>query len=95
MKTWVIINETDDYIICRGISKDYHKAVGILYTRFTDVINDWINNNYKLLEKSEWCELEASSGYGFYAKLEHVTDNGYKITINENWYLLEYEEEKQ
>lgn len=98
MKTWAIVNENDDYITLDGVSTDYYKAVGILYTKFTDCIDRWVHDGqpaYKLIEKEEWCRLEADSGWGFFATLECELENGHKITINERWYLLEYDEDNQ
>lgn len=94
MKKYVIVNETDDYIICKGICEDYHKAVGVSYCRFLGCIDEWIKDGYTLEEKEEFNLLEADSGYGWFAKLIHYNTDGSKITVNERWYLLIYEEEE-
>ena len=91
MKRYTIINENDEYIVCVGIYEDYYTAVGSLYCKLYDCIDEWVEAGYKLISKEEFIMLEANSGYGWFAKL--ISENGNKV--NERWYLLECEEEKQ
>ena len=92
MVKYTIINQTDDYIACVGIYEDYYKAVGALSCKLHNCIEDWLKEGYKLISKKEFCELETDSGYGWFVELINEKN---KNKINEEWYLLEYEEEEK
>jgi len=89
---YVIIEETDDYIICHGIDNDYHKAVGKLVCKSSDNADNWINRNgYAMKDHTEFGELECENGYVWSYTFINEECN---ITIHENWYLLECEDDE-
>ena len=84
---WVVVYFDDDIIQCTDIFDDYLKAVGAAYTSFLDAVNEMIaDNGYELVSKTEFYELECSTGFGWSATLKR---KDYEFTLT--YYLLKKE----
>lgn len=85
MGSYVIIYETDDLIMTRGIFSDCEKALGRLMILMKDDDNEWRENGYVLTKSDDFYDLEADTGYGWSREWDQENP---EIHLNIRWYLL-------
>ena len=69
--------------MCEGVYEDYYKAVGMLYCKFSEWIEEMKRSGCKVAKKEEWFELEAEAGWGWRVTYEDGDKDTYYLLINE------------
>lgn len=88
-KKFVIIEESSDYILARGITDNFHEAVGKAVCILTDNEEEWIGNGYAVIESDDFFRLECDNGFGWRRVYLHsepvirVTESIYVLTVDE------------
>lgn len=82
MKHFTIIRQSDDFICCLGIARNYNEAVGIAYTAASDIID----KDEGLI--TPLYELEGDTGMGLAIHWKGRTDPT-------NIFILDYEGEEE
>lgn len=82
----ILYTEKDSFTICHGIFDDFYKAVGKCACCINDKKDNWLQNDYKLVEQSDMWETECDNGFGWYRKYVNEEHN---ITIEEIWLVIE------
>lgn len=85
MTNYIVLYETDNLIMVRGIFADFEKALGHLTILMKDDAEDWLVNNYELTRCDDFYSLEGDTGYGWTRWWDNKKS---EIHLNIQWYIL-------
>ena len=77
--------QKDSYTACHGIFNDFYKAVGKCVCLIGDSDDRWLENDYKITDRSDMWKTETENGFGWYRKYVHENP---KIVIEETWLVI-------
>ena len=92
MRSYVIVYDSNDLIMCRGIYADHEKALGHLMLLMEEDAESWLENDYELTKSEDFYALESDTGYGWAREWNHKEP---EICIDIHWYLLIHEEDEK
>lgn len=90
MTNYIVLYETDNLIMARGIFTDFEKALGHLTMLMKDEDDGWLENGYVLTKNNNFYVLEDNTGYGWAQEWDRKdTKTHVNIHLNIQWRLLE------